>query len=393
MNRDNLDAFLKSLGDDELRFVLEKAGEGNTGPALPGGEPGPTPGQRRGARFTSPAKTFEVPAEVKHLDQLQLHSLTESFRKWYSSTANAQRRRARGRIWLLYLLVRYGALKLGEVLALDDRGDFDFAGGAVTVRGDHERTVQLPEEAWRDIRRLLDDPMNASLQSEVFKLDPGFVRRKFYERADECDIPRDMANPRVIRHSRAVELLREGVPLKVVQSILGHQSVNLTAQYVTFSDNDIRRIVNYYILKETRMKTSARNSFTGKVTGIRAGNILTEVEVTTASGLKVVSVITQDSMASLGIKPGLLVTATVKAPWVILVKEDMKLKTSARNKYRGKIVKVNEGQISAEVIVELPDSTKICALVTDESVKLLGLKVGDDICALVKAFSVILNVE
>ena len=120
---------------------------------------------------------------------------------------------------------------------------------------------------------------------------------------------------------------------------------------------------------------------------------LAEVEVTTTSGLKVVSVITEDSMKNLGIKTGLLVTATVKAPWVILVKEDMKLKTSARNKYCGKIVKVNEGQISAEVIVELADGTKVCALVTDESVKLLNLRVGDEICALFKAFSVILNVE
>jgi len=141
------------------------------------------------------------------------------------------------------------------------------------------------------------------------------------------------------------------------------------------------------------MKTSARNSFTGKVTAIRSGNILAEVEIATPSGLKVVSVITHDSLAALGISEGSPVTATVKAPWVILVKEDMKLKTSARNKYCGKIVKVNEGQISAEVIVELADGTKICALVTDESVKALDMKVGDDICALFKAFSVILNVE
>jgi molybdate transport system regulatory protein len=83
----------------------------------------------------------------------------------------------------------------------------------------------------------------------------------------------------------------------------------------------------------------------------------------------------------------------VKAPWVILVKEDMKLKTCARNKFAGKIVEVNVGQISAEVIVELPDQTKVCALVTDESVRQLDLAVGQDIYVLFKAFSVILNVE
>ena len=393
MIQDNLVAFLKSLGDDELKFILEKVGDKRSESALPC-DGGVLPaGNKRGAKIPCPAKTFEVPADVKYLDQFQLHQLTENFRKWRTSTTSASRRRARGRIWLLYLLIRYGALKLGEVLALDDRNDFNPGNFTVTVRGEHEREIQLPKEVWQEIRELLDDPMNSSLRGEVFKLDQGFVRRKFYERADECVIPRELANPSVIRHSRAVELLREGMPLKVVQSILGHQSVNLTAQYVAFSEGDIKRLVNYYILKETEMKTSARNSFTGKVTNIRTGNILAEVEVTTSSGLKVVSVITNDSLANLGIKAGLLVTATVKAPWVILVKEEMRLKTSARNKYCGKIVRVNEGRISAEVVVELADSIKVCALVTDESVKLLDLKVGDDICALFKAFSVILNVE
>lgn len=392
MIRDNLVTFLNSLGADDLRFVLEKIGDGR-----PLDEKASTGEralkQRRALKAPCPAKTFEVPSDVKHLDQGQLTELTQAFRTWYEAVDSPARRRSRARIWLLFLLIRYGALKLGEAIAVDDRSDFDFPRFELTVRGEHARRVQLPKEVAQEIERLLQEPFAASLRGEVFTLDQGFVRRKFYERADECGLPRELANPRVIRHSRAVELLREGVPLKVVQNIMGHQSVNLTAQYVNFSEDDIKRIVNYYILKETEMKTSARNSFTGKVTSIRSGNILAEVEVTTPSGLKVVSVITHDSLSVLEISVGSLVTAMVKAPWVILVKEDMRLKTSARNKYCGKIVKVNEGQISAEVIVELADGTKICSLVTDESVKSLDLKVGDEICALFKAFSVILNVE
>jgi len=393
MIRDNLVAFLNSLGSDDLKFILDNVGGERPEQARPCGGLGPASGKRRGSKSPCPAKTFEVPADVKHLDQMQLHALTENFRMWFSNTKSLPHKRARGRIWLTYLLIRFGALKLGEALALDDREDFDPAKSAILIRGEHPREVSLPKEIFTEVKRLIDDPMNASLRGDIFRLDQGFVRRKFYERADACGIPREFINPRVIRHSRAIELLREGMPLAVVQSILGHQNVSLTAQYMNFTEQDISRIVNYYILKETEMKTSARNSFTGKVTNIRTGMILGEVEVTTPSGLKIVSVITHDSMTSLGITVGQLVTATVKAPWVILVKEDMKLKTSARNKFCGKIVKVNTGQISAEVVVELPDGTKVCSLVTDESVNQLGLKVGDDICALFKAFSVIINVE
>ncbi|GFK94697.1 Molybdenum-pterin-binding protein MopB [Fundidesulfovibrio magnetotacticus] len=385
MIRDNLIHFLKSLGADDLRFVLDRVGDGEQGASCQGGE--------RQGKAPCPAKSFDVPSDVKHLDPAQLLALTESFRAWREAAASPARRRSRTRLWLLFLLIRYGALKLGEAITVDDREDFDFARSALAVRGDHARAVQLPKEVSREIAARLDEPACASLRGEVFHLDQGFVRRKFYEQADACGVPRELANPRVLRHSRAVELLREGLPIKVVQTLMGHQSAHLTAQYVNFSESDIKRIVNYYILKESSMKTSARNAFTGKVSSIRSGNILAEVEVVTASGLKVVSVITHESLASLGIREGSLVTATVKAPWVILVKEDDKLKTSARNKYSGRIVKVNAGQISAEVVVELPDGTLVCSLVTDESVKALDLKVGDEICALFKAFSVILNVE
>ena len=45
------------------------------------------------------------------------------------------------------------------------------------------------------------------------------------------------------------------------------------------------------------------------------------------------------------------------------------------------------------MVVDLADGTKITSLITDESVSNLDLKVGDEICAMVKAFSVILTVD
>ncbi|WP_243439452.1 TOBE domain-containing protein [Fundidesulfovibrio soli] len=397
MKQQDLVAALGSLGDQELKDILDRVARAREGGGAPpprrGAGCGPGKAPAGGGKAPCPAMAFEVPGEVKHLDFIHLHELTEAFRLWYEGAKSPARKRARGRIWMLYLLIRYGALKLGEALAVDDRADFDFERACVIIRGDSDREVQLPREISDTLARLLDDPMCASLRGEVFRLDQGFVRRKFYERAQECGIPKDFINPRVVRHSRAVELLRGGLPLQVVQAILGHQSITLTAQYVAFSDDDVSRIVNHYILKERKMKTSARNAFTGKVSNIRKGEILYEVELTTPSGLKVVSTITHDSMDTLKLELGSPVTATVKAPWVILVKDDMKFKTSARNKYAGKIVKITEGQIAAEVVVELPDGTKVCALVTDESVKSLELKVGDGICTLFKAFSVILNAE
>lgn len=66
------------------------------------------------------------------------------------------------------------------------------------------------------------------------------------------------------------------------------------------------------------------------------------------------------------------------------------MKISARNVFKGKISALKEGPISAEVELTLAGGDKVVATVTDTSVKSLGLAVGKDAVALVKAPSVIL---
>lgn len=348
----------------------------------------PVSGSKRAPKA---ARIFQVPETVKYLDPGQLDTLTRSFRDWLHAARDARTHQARTRIWLLFLILRYTGMRLGEVLDLDDGTDFDLARGVVMVRGDAPREIPLPAEVVDALALFFEHPMSLELRGQIFRLDQGYVRRKFSERGKGTDIPRELLNPRVLRHSRAVELLRGGVPLVVVDAMLGHQGPS--SQYVSFSDADTRRIMNHYIFEERKMKTSARNMFVGQISAIRDGNILSEVEVTTATGLRVVSVITKESFENLGLAMGMTVIATVKAPWVVLVKEESMLKTSARNKFCGRISAVNTGQIAAEVVVDLADGTKITSLITDESVSNLDLKVGDEICAMVKAFSVILALE
>ncbi|WP_231038949.1 TOBE domain-containing protein, partial [Nitratidesulfovibrio oxamicus] len=347
----------------------------------------------KAADVPCPAQSFEVPEGVKHLTSEQLDELTATFLAWFGAASTPVQRRSRGRLWIAFLMLRHGALRLGEVLALDDAADLDPVRQQVIVRGHGGREIQMPGPVMREVQGVLDDPMMFGLRGRVFRMDQGYVRRKFYERAAECSIPKEYLNPRVIRHSRAVELLRGGVPLKIVQGILGHQSMNQTASYLRFSDDDVRRIVHHYLNKETRMKTSARNAFTGRVTSVVRDGLLVEVELTTNSGLKVVSVITEESAQNLGVSTGKVMTATVKAPWVILAREENRLKTSARNRYAGKVARVNRSEIAAEVVVDLPEGTTVCALLTVESVKTLDLAPGTDILVMFKAFSVILNVE
>lgn len=48
--------------------------------------------------------------------------------------------------------------------------------------------------------------------------------------------------PHALRHSRAVSLLRGGVPLKVIGDVLGHRSERSTATYLRLATEDLRRV-------------------------------------------------------------------------------------------------------------------------------------------------------
>jgi molybdate transport system regulatory protein len=342
-----------------------------------------------------PNRLFSVPKEIKYLDGNGLALLTDSFRSWRDEARDDRTRISRHRVWLVFLLLRWSGARLGEVLALDDMGDLDLERGMVRFGGEgdaQEREVALPSFLLKELGKSFASPGLQDLRGEIFRLDQGFVRRKFSEQETRSGLQRELLNPRVLRHSRAVELLRMGVPLKAVQAVLGHSTPLMTSVYCDFSEDALRQIIHHHIRKEATMKTSARNSFVGEISAIRKGAILTEVEVTTGSGFKVVSVITNESADNLQLVLGKKVTALVKAPWVIIVKDEQLEKTSARNRFHGTITRVNQGQISAEVIAKLEDGTNVCALVTDESVKKLELKEGDKVWFLVKAFSVILTV-
>ena len=64
--------------------------------------------------------------------------------------------------------------------------------------------------------------------------------------------------------------------------------------------------------------------------------------------------------------------------------------TSARNQYVGKVTRIRRGAVNDEVELTLAGGEHVIAAVTRESVKTLGLKVGIEAIALVKASWIIL---
>jgi molybdate transport system regulatory protein len=74
----------------------------------------------------------------------------------------------------------------------------------------------------------------------------------------------------------------------------------------------------------------------------------------------------------------------------LLLIRRMALKTSARNQFLGKVTQVTHGSVNDEIELEVAGGQTIVAIVTHDSTVDLGLTVGAEAFALVKASSIIL---
>jgi molybdate transport system regulatory protein len=66
------------------------------------------------------------------------------------------------------------------------------------------------------------------------------------------------------------------------------------------------------------------------------------------------------------------------------------LKLSARNQFKGKIVNIEKGVITAKVKVEVTVPVTITAVITKDAVEDLNLKLGDEVVAIVKSTEVMI---
>ncbi len=140
------------------------------------------------------------------------------------------------------------------------------------------------------------------------------------------------------------------------------------------------------------MNISARNVFKGTISALTNGAVNAEVQLSLPGGDKIVAIVTEGSVNSLGLAIGKEAVAYVKAPWVILLTGPANVKFSARNQLAGTVSKIQKGAVNTEVSLALPGGTTVFAVVTNEAVMEMGLKEGSAASALIKASHVVLGI-
>jgi molybdate transport system regulatory protein len=146
------------------------------------------------------------------------------------------------------------------------------------------------------------------------------------------------------------------------------------------------------LLERFTMQSSARNQFVGTVDAIHADPVEAQVRVVLAPGMLLSAVVTVESVERMNLKVGRTVHALVKSSSVMLAVGAAE-QFSALNRLPGQVTRVLRGPVNSEVTLQSAGQRlQIAAVITDESVSRLRLRVGSPATALFKASSVVLAV-
>ncbi len=374
--RENLSALLRSLSEGE-RLFLKEALEENLSPA-------PRKTQLSG---------FALPA-TDYLTTAQLDAVKDALHTHMYKAKNARERLSRFRLLICYILARYAALRLNELLAFDDMNDFFPEKHMILCKGSHARQIALPPDVCAELRQALANPLLQSKRGTLTHFDEGYLRRNLYICATWCKLPKTLLSIRSIRNSRAVELCREGMPLHILYSFLG-MSASEKSTFVQYSPTDTQNMVHQHLQREMSMKTSARNVFPGRIIRLRQQDFLVEVELVTLSGLHLSAIITEGSSTTLGLHEDKILIATIKAPWIHLsvpAKKDTSSNSALpqANHFQGTVTRIRSATLAKEVLVTLSDGSTICAVSGLEDIP-DSLSEGDPVHVSFSPFAVILG--
>jgi molybdate transport system regulatory protein len=182
--------------------------------------------------------------DVYHLTEDELSRLTYEFQQWFEKTRGV----VRSRYWLVFLFLRYTGARITEVLSIDETRDIDFKNSTVRLitlkrinKAKQHRVIPIPDRLISEYLRVVK--LFPSIEQKAFKLKKNNFLIVFKKLCKKANIPSEIAHPHVLRHTRAIELIRNGIPVTAVQTILGHSSLNTTAMYLKYSNTEIQAIM------------------------------------------------------------------------------------------------------------------------------------------------------
>jgi integrase/recombinase XerD len=192
------------------------------------------------------------------IDTPRLYKLEQLPRSlpWDTVTAllkSIDRKSAMGlRDYAMFLLIATYGLRASEVVAIS-LDDIRWRHGRLRI---HQRKTSSPlelpltnEVSAALVKHLQRTPPTAPyrkvflrMRAPIGLLKPAAITDAFQalERKSGIDLP--FHGPHCLRHSFAVQLLKNGTPLKTIGDILGHRTAESTAVYLRLATGDLREV-------------------------------------------------------------------------------------------------------------------------------------------------------
>lgn len=150
---------------------------------------------------------------------------------------------------LAYVLLSYSsACRINEIRQLNrDSLDYDKLQFTVLGKGERYRICIFSNEAGETVKQYLatrkDDNPALFLSREQQRWSKEAIERYLKKVAQEAGI-KQRVFPHLLRHTRAMHLLQDGVPLDIIQKILGHRNIGTTQIYAAMSIEQAQQSVN-----------------------------------------------------------------------------------------------------------------------------------------------------
>ena len=191
-------------------------------------------------------------ANIHFLMPNQLELLCDKWREW----AEEYEQNRSYRLYIMFLILRWTGARPSEVVKVNDVKDIDIKNQKIKLETlkQYRRTKTKRKKKDKDTKYRVLDINNEILGAinqykfifpqmtgKILNMDTSHFRRKHVEITRELGLSPELQNAYVLRHSRAIELVMNGVPVTAVSSILGHKYLSSTMVYTNISPDVVDR--------------------------------------------------------------------------------------------------------------------------------------------------------
>lgn len=209
---------------------------------------------QKGIISSNPMSTLvfktKVPRRLpRSMSRQQLQTIIGAARA--HANESSERNHAAAFKWFTVLVameVMFGTgIRIGELVTIT-LDDFDASNGAIRIhgKGSRERSAFLPTNKMKKLldqyleKRMTTGPITTVLlvTSRGMPTTTQSLRTLIKKLGKENGLPN--VTPHMFRHSAATQLLENGVDIRVIQRLLGHESITTTQIYTHVSDAYLR---------------------------------------------------------------------------------------------------------------------------------------------------------